>query len=275
MDYQALIIDMKSGETRDILMAELSELGFDSFTEDELVLQSFIPFPDFHEDDVNSCLEKWKRKSGFGFRLERIREQNWNAIWESEYEPVIVAGKCMIRAPFHQPLLGIAYDLVIEPRMSFGTAHHETTFLMLDALMNENLNGKRILDQGCGTAVLAILSWKMGALAVDAIDPDQWAYDNALDNVMKNNADGIRVIQGDAKSIPATDYNFILANINRNILLQDMEIYASCLAREGVLFLSGFYDKDLLAILEQAQKYGLRFHQTSSKNHWICVKFLK
>lgn len=275
MDYQSLIIEPVHGEAREIVMAELSAMGFDSFTEDEQGLQAFIPVDDFRESEISEYLSEKSHVFRFGFRLELIREQNWNALWESAYEPVLVAGQCQIRAPFHQPMDGVKYDIVIEPRMSFGTAHHETTSQMLEALLQENLAGSRVLDQGCGTGVLAILAWKMGASEVVAVDHDPWAFENARDNAAKNNATGISVIQGDAKSIPGKDYQIILANINRNILLQDMDVLSSCLAPGGILLLSGFYDHDLEAIQESAAKHGLHFMQSSENNRWICAKFIK
>lgn len=275
MEYQALIIDHIRDENREIMIAELSAMGFDSFTENEQGMEAFIPLGDYSEKEVSAYLNRKREQLEFSYRLERIREQNWNAIWESQYEPVLIAEKCLIRAPFHDPVAGMIYDLVIEPRMSFGTAHHETTSLMLEALLNETLTGKCLLDLGCGTGVLAILAWKMGASRVDAIDNDLWAFENAMDNVAKNNAEGISVIHGDAGDIPRKDYHLILANINRNILLQDLEVYASSLASEGVLLLSGFYEEDLLFIKGKAEEYKLQFIQSASRNRWVCAKFLK
>lgn len=275
MEYQALIIDQIRDENREIMIAELSALGFESFTENEQGLEAFIPLENYPGIEVSAYLEKKREELEFTFRLERISEQNWNAVWESQYQPVLIAGSCMIRAPFHLPLADLKYDLVIEPRMSFGTAHHETTSLMLEALLQETLKGKRLLDLGCGTGVLAILAWKMGANRVDAIDIDFWAYENAQDNVVKNNATGISVIHGDAGNIPRKDYHFILANINRNVLLRDMEVCSSSLAQEGILLLSGFYEEDLPLIREKAEEFNLRLDRSASKNHWVCTKFVK
>lgn len=275
MDYQAFTLTPLGGENREIVMAELLSMGFNSFHEDENGLQAFIPEDELQHEEIDVYIQEKSQAMGFTVSKERVSEQNWNAIWEKEYEPVLIANKCMIRAPFHPPILGIDYDLVIEPRMSFGTAHHETTALMIYALLDENVQGKRVLDHGCGTGVLAILASKMGAAQVDAIDHDPWAFDNARDNVVKNNCPGVNVILGDAMAIPSIGFELVLANINRNILLHDMRKLASCLLPGGILLLSGFYQQDLLSIRDSASGNALSFQGYSSKNQWVCAKFIK
>jgi ribosomal protein L11 methyltransferase len=275
MDYiQVSITGIPDGE-REILMAQLAELGFESFTESEEGVQGFVPENLFNETEVNSWLQRYGSTTGIFFRTERIRAQNWNAIWESEYEPVVIDGKCMVRAPFHDPLPGMEFDLVIEPRMSFGTAHHETTSHMLGMLMEEDLRGKRVLDMGCGTAVLAILAYKMGAGSVVAIDNDEWAFSNAQDNIVRNNAFPVVVIQGDASSIPGPAYDVIIANINRNILLRDISVYTEYLAPSGVLFMSGFYEDDLAAVTTASTAAGLSYVKHKVNNRWVGVKYSK
>ncbi len=263
------------GENREIVMAELLSMGFNSFYEDENGLQAFIPEDEHHHEEIAVYLREKSQAMGFTITREKLSEQNWNAIWEKEYEPVLIANKCLIRAPFHAPIMDIDYDLVIEPRMSFGTAHHETTALMISALLDEHVQGKRVLDHGCGTGVLAILASKMGAAQVEAIDHDPWAFDNARDNVVKNNCPNVHVMLGDAMAIPSVGFDLVLANINRNILLHDMSILASCLLPGGILLLSGFYQQDLLSIRESASGNALAFQGFSSKNQWVCAKFIK
>lgn len=275
MDYiQVSVTGIPDGE-QEILMAQLAELGFESFTESDDGVQGFVPVDLFNEAEVNTWLQRYAAKSGIFYRTDRIKEQNWNAIWESEYEPVIIDGKCMVRAPFHEPLPGMDYDLVIEPRMSFGTAHHETTSLMISMLMEEEVEKKRVLDMGCGTAILAILACRMQAGSVVAIDNDEWAFANARDNVERNNASAIEVIQGDASAIALPAYDIIIANINRNILLRDIPVYALSLSVTGTLFLSGFYEDDLGAVNSAAEKAGLKYVKHQVKNRWVGAKYSK
>ncbi len=273
MDYfQVSVTGIPEGE-REILMAQLAELGFESFTENDDGIQGFVPADQFNESEVNLWLQKYAATSGIFYRTEKILAQNWNAIWESGYEPVVIGGKCMVRAPFHDPLPGMTYDLVIEPRMSFGTAHHETTSLMIEMLMEEEIDGKRVLDMGCGTAVLAILAFKMDARSVVAIDNDDWAYDNALDNVVRNNASPVLILKGDASSIMAPAFDVIFANINRNILLRDIPVYAQCLTAAGLLYLSGFYEDDLEVVNDAAAMAGLKYVTHRVSNRWVGVKY--
>lgn len=254
-------------------MAHLAELGFESFTETEDGIQGFIPVDQYDEVTVKGWLQKQSADSGIFFRTERVKAQNWNAIWESAYEPVLIEERCMVRAPFHAPIPGVEFDLIIEPRMSFGTAHHETTSLMIAMLMLEDVAGKRMLDMGCGTAVLAILAFKMGARSVVAIDNDEWAYANALDNIVRNDAVSIEVFQGDATTISAPPFDIIVANINRNILVQDIAVYARNLVAGGTLLMSGFYEEDLLPIRSAAIACGLTYVTHRVKNSWTGVKF--
>lgn len=275
MDYIQVSVTGISGDGGEILMAHMSELGFESFTETEDGLQGFIPVDLYDEMAVCGWLQRYSAETGIFFRKELVKAQNWNAIWESGYEPVMIEDRCMVRAPFHEPKPGVEFDLIIEPRMSFGTAHHETTSLMIAMLMEEGVAGKRVLDMGCGTAVLAILAHKMNARSVVAIDNDEWAYSNALDNVVKNNAMPVLVLQGDASAIAPPVYDLIIANINRNILLQDIPVYARNLAPGGVLLVSGFYEDDLLSIRAAAVEAGLKFVTHRVINSWTGVKFTR
>jgi ribosomal protein L11 methyltransferase len=275
MDYIEISITNFSGFDSEIVIAGLADLGFESFTESEDGIQAYVAENMYQEVPVNSYLRRMSEKHGISWSVGKIEAQNWNALWESAYEPVIISGKCCIRAPFHEALPGMAFDLVIEPRMSFGTAHHETTSLMLELLMLEDVSGKRVLDMGCGTGVLAILAYKMGAAEVVAVDTDEWAYSNSLDNMVKNDAAGVKVIQGGAASIPGPEYDIIIANINRNVLLDDIPAYAGFLNAGGILLLSGFYSGDLEMISAAAVKSGLQYSSHKYDNNWVGAKFVK
>ena len=275
MDYYEFKISGIPGDSGEILMAGLAAIGFESFQEEEDSLSGYIPAEVYNSRKVLSYLKRRSKATGIVYGYKLVKAENWNALWESQYQPVTIDKKCHVRAPFHEPVPGMLYDLVIEPKMSFGTAHHETTALMIRMMMKEKIRKKRVLDMGSGTGVLAILAWKMGASAVDAIDNDEWAYLNAKDNILKNNAPSIAVIQGDGKSIPAGHYDLILANINRNVLLGDIPKYARHLERAGILLLSGFYEADLDAIARKAQGESLSLSSSETRNHWVAAKFVK
>jgi ribosomal protein L11 methyltransferase len=275
MDYLEVNITNFSGFDPEIVIAQLADLGFESFTESGSGIQGFIREDMYREEPVNAYLQKMHAEQGLICSFQQIPAQNWNALWESAYEPVVIAGKCRVRAPFHDPVPGMEYEIMIEPRMSFGTAHHETTSLMLELLMLEELAGKRVLDMGCGTGVLAILAHKMKASGVIAIDNDDWAYSNALDNMEKNDAMAVRVIQGEAGAIPRTDFDLIIANINRNVLLRDIPVYAEFLKAQGTLLMSGFYEEDLDQIRMASEKAGLQYVSHKTDNRWVGAKFLK
>ena len=275
MDYFELNMANFGDLDPEIAMAQLAEMGFESFMETETGILGFIREDEFNEGPVAEYLSQLSAGQGVTSGLRKVEARNWNAIWESAYEPVTIAGKCQVRAPFHTPVAEIRYDIVIEPKMSFGTAHHETTSLMLQLLLEEDIKGKRVLDMGCGTGVLAILAHKMDAGEVVAIDTDDWAFANALDNMEKNDASSVVVIQGDASSIPSQEYDLIIANINRNVLLADIPVYARFLNSGGALLVSGFYTRDLDQIREVSAQSGLQYMSHQVKNDWVGAKFIK
>jgi ribosomal protein L11 methyltransferase len=274
MDYYEISISPLDETMREIVMAELSELGAESCVEGDDLLQAFVPENLFDEPRIREYLGRVAAGSPCTFNIARIGAQNWNAIWESQYEPVTI-GQCQVRAPFHAPAAGLAYDIIIEPRMSFGTAHHETTSLMISMLMEEVVRGKAVLDMGCGTGVLAILALKMGAEQVCAIDTDEWAFDNAKDNMLKNNAGEVVVLQGDASAIPGPAYDLVIANINRNVLLADIPAYARFMPAGAGLLLSGFYESDLEMIRRSAAGSNLEYRHHETNNNWVGAKFIK
>jgi ribosomal protein L11 methyltransferase len=264
---------------KEIFVSLLAELGCESFAdgEAESVLLAYIQENDFDAEKIYAFFEQYKSKIDFSYSIQDIEQQNWNAVWESNYESVLIAGKCFIRAPFHEPNPKAEYEIVIEPKMSFGTAHHETTALMIEFLLEEELQNKSVLDIGAGTGILAILAHLRGALPVTAIDNDEWAYLNNVENNMRNNAETIKVKFGDASLLSENEkYNVTIANINRNILLNDLHIYVKSLYNNGVIFLSGFYiGEDLEIITQKCNDLGLQLVAVKEKNSWCAVKFKK
>lgn len=265
---------LNSEDEQSRLTAELLEIGFESFVEEEDVLLAYIPSEIYNDDNLKKLvfLVDHPRVKA---EVHQMEDKNWNKEWESNYQPVTIAGKCHVRAPFHPPQEDMAYEIVIEPKMAFGTAHHETTRLMAGWLMELDVKGKDLLDMGCGTGILAVLANKMGAADVTAIDNDEWAWRNAIENFTINSVKIGNVYLGDASLIKPGSCDVILANINRNVLLQDMKAYADGLRKDGQLLLSGFYQKDIAAISEAAVTYGLHFQGSKTLNDWAVVLFNK
>jgi ribosomal protein L11 methyltransferase len=275
MEYIEMICHPSQGaHTAELLMAMLADIGFESFTENENgTLSAFIQAP-LYTPELSARLSSDEFVEFLdSFKIDRIADQNWNAVWESQYESVLIDGCCMVRAPFHQPQSGVEFDIVIMPKMSFGTAHHETTKLMIQYLLSLQLTGKSLLDMGSGTAVLAILARMKGAAPVTAIDNDEWAFNNALENVQSNNFGDIEVLLGDSSSLPGRKYDIILANINRNILLADIPKYRQSLTDGGKLFVSGFYLEDLPLIEAKANEVGLSMMSNRVENNWTSACF--
>jgi ribosomal protein L11 methyltransferase len=270
MDYLELRIDVKDEEQRDILLCKLFGEGFESFVESENTLLAYIPSHLFIKEKVYPILDEFH----VNYTYSMIPQRNWNEEWEKHYDPVLISDKCFIRAPFHPPLEGYKFDIVIEPKMSFGTAHHETTVLMIELMMESEFTGRRVLDMGCGTGILAIFARKLGATGIVAVDNDEWSYRNALENISRNNVDMIRVELGNVKIMNNTSFDMILANINRNVLLEDLKDY-SRLMPGGELILSGFYKEDIPVIIAKAEKYDFRFLTMKTKNNWVAIKFMK
>lgn len=258
----------------EILIAELGQAGFESFVENEEGVQAYIQKGEWHEGILDDLFILKSVEFDITFQQKEIAQINWNEEWEKNFSPIVVADACAVRAPFHDPFQ-VKYEIIIEPKMSFGTGHHETTFMMLQHILETNCEGKRVLDMGCGTAVLAILAEMRGATSLDAIDIDVWCVENSIENLQRNFCTHTRTILGGAEVIPTTDiYDIIIANINRNILLEDMETYVSVLKKGGELFLSGFYKEDLPIITTCCNNLGLTFVENKEKNNWIAAKFV-
>jgi ribosomal protein L11 methyltransferase len=274
MTYIELTFSPLSDESlQELLSAMLTTIGCDSFFEDQDGFKAYCPVDIFTEAAVNEVLSEPMFASVKLISAFPLEDKNWNEIWESNYEPVLIDDRCLIRAPFHHDTPTVEYELVIEPKMSFGTAHHETTSQMIQLLLNADVNGCSLLDMGSGTAVLAILARKMGASPVVAIDNDEWAYNNAVENIKLNNTNDILVELGDAESIGDRKFDVILANINRNILLHDINVYAKALNKSSRLMLSGFYVSDLEVIKQSAENSGLQLRSYSSNNQWVAALF--
>ncbi len=276
MEYLELRAENISGENPlfDELAAFLAEIGFDSFNDDGNVLLAYIPSRDFEADKLHSEIPQLLHDR-FSFTWQIIPDQNWNAVWEENFQPVFIDDRCYIRAPFHPVMPGAEVEVVIEPKMSFGTAHHETTALMIRYSLDIDFSNKTVLDTGCGTGVLAILAAKRNAKAVDAIDIDEWAYNNSIENTERNKTPQINVYLGDASLLIYKEYDIILANINRNILLNDIPVYEKSLNKDGLLYLSGFYLEDLDAISKKCVESGLQYVSHKEENRWVAACFMK
>ena len=259
----------------DMLVTMLADMGFDSFMDDDLGVKAYCSADKRNDSAVEDLL----RMDAFnGIHLLDVTEmpdKDWNEEWEASYAPVIVNDRCRVRAPFHEPDPSYEFDLVIEPKMSFGTANHETTAQIITLMLETDFVGKDVLDMGSGTAVLAILAKKLGAATTVAIDNDEWAYRNAFTNVALNGIDDIKIVLGDANAIGDAKFDVVLANINRNILLRDMHLYVEAMRGGAHIFFSGFYSEDLESIKAEAAHLGLCYARHCSRNNWVAAEFVK
>jgi len=258
-------------EIKDILIAELSEKGFDGFEEQGATLVAYIPETNFDEAAVNALAGQY----GVTYTRDTVAQQNWNAVWESNFQPVLVDNFCGIRASFHEPFQPAPlHEIVITPKMSFGTGHHATTASMIKLMQGIAFRGKKVFDFGTGTGILAILAAKMGAAVIDAIDIDTWSVENTKENIENNGAVAVKVWQSDTLKNIRNTYHIVLANINRNILLEFMADMRRLLERDGILLLSGILKEDEPAILEAARKNGLVLETQLDKDNWLAMKLL-
>lgn len=257
---------------REIIMAELAMLNFESFVNTNQGLQAYIQEADFNQEELSALYLFENPDFTIDIGITKIEQQNWNAEWEKNFESIEVNGRCIVRAPFHQQKV-VEFDIVIEPKMSFGTGHHETTHQMIAELLALDVSGKRVLDMGCGTGVLAILACMKGATSITAIDIDEWAYENTLENVRKNKCSQIIVKKGGAALLKNSSYDVILANINRNILVNDMEAYVKTMSSGSKIAFSGFYTSDISHIDTHARSLGLKLLRQSEKNNWAALVY--
>jgi len=257
----------------EILIAELGEKPFESFIETDNGFSAYIQKELRTEDILNDIYLLSSPEFTISFIVEEIEQVNWNEEWEKNFEPIDVDGKCHVRAPFH-PKTNAEFDIIIEPKMSFGTGHHETTHMMIQHLLETDITNLKTLDMGCGTAILAILAEMKGAKPIDAIDIDNWCYLNSIENAQRNNCHEITVYEGDANLLKDKNYDVIIANINRNILLNDMQQYVDSLKKDGILLLSGFYNEDIPFIDASCTEKGLTFVKKFERNNWVSLKYV-
>lgn len=270
--YHFTITPLELGS--EILIAELGEKAFESFIETETGVSAFVQKDLWSENILEDIQILENPEFKIEYTFEEIEQVNWNEEWEKNFDPIDVDGKCHVRAPFHEKT-NAEFDIVIEPKMSFGTGHHETTHMMIQHILETDFTNKKTLDMGCGTAILAILAEMKGAQPIDAIDIDNWCYLNSIENAERNNCKHISVYEGDASLLEGKKYDIIIANINRNILLNDMQQYVACLNENGILFLSGFYTEDIPVISESCTSKGLTYVKQFERNNWVALKFVK
>jgi len=258
----------------EILIAQLSQLGFDSFQENNDGISAYIDSSVLSTVKVQDIQILNSTEFNISFESNNVKKQNWNIKWESNFEPIYVDKICCVRAPFHKKS-NFKYDLVIEPKMSFGTGHHETTSMMISFILANSFYNSSVCDIGSGTAVLAILAEKRGANRIDAIDIDNWCYLNSIENIKRNDSENINVYEGEVEKLLHFKYDNIFANINLNVLLADIPIYSKMLNKDGVLYLSGFYKKDINSIEKVAEISNLSLVDSKVKNQWVALKFTK
>ncbi|MGL5317212.1 MAG: 50S ribosomal protein L11 methyltransferase [Bacteroidales bacterium] len=261
----------------DILSALLGEIGFESFVTTETGVDAYVQAGLYEEEQLDELISNFPVEASITYTANEVVAKNWNEEWEKHYfQPIIIEDKCVIHSSFHKDIPQTQYDILIDPKMSFGTGHHETTSLMLTFLLEEEMQGKSFLDMGCGTAVLAILASKKGADPITAIDIDEWATDNAKENIALNQTANIKILLGDASLLAdESGFDIVFANINRNILLNDMHAYVAKMNDGAHLFMSGFYKQDIPMIEEEANRLGLRLIHFKERNNWVAVKFAK
>ena len=258
----------------EILMAEIGEAGFDTFMETENGFEAYVEMEKFDKELLRHILERYAEETSLVFHHDRIQKQNWNEEWEKSYEPIFVDDKCVIRASFHNIEKKFPYEIVITPKMSFGTGHHQTTYLMVKSQMRIDHQGKRVMDAGCGTAILSVMACKLGAAGVEAFDIDEWSMINGRENAEINQCANINLQQGKIGEITIEGkFDIILANINKNVLLAEISAYQSFLAPDGKLLLSGFYTADIAELKTECARYNLREVFREERDDWACVLF--
>ncbi|OAQ40741.1 ribosomal protein L11 methyltransferase [Pedobacter psychrophilus] len=278
MNYKELVFTIISDQDyhQDLLIAALGEIGFDTFEETDFGFKAYIGSDKLDEGQITKVLKPFHEQFSFSYEINLIPQKNWNEVWESNFEPIQIKDQVYVRANFHQPKPDFKYEIIIDPKMAFGTGHHQTTAMIMEYLLETDLKDKTVLDMGCGTGILGILSSKLGAKKLVAIDNDDVCYDSTLENSAINNIKNIKALCGSKEAIPDEIYDVILANINRNILVDQMESYAEVLKTDGEIFFSGFYEEPDLDIIEtEAAKFDLKYISHKKTDLWVAAKFIK
>lgn len=278
MNYLELVFILSTSEEyqKDLLIDALGSHGFDTFEETDHGFKAYVPEAGFNKEEVDTALNDFKEMFSFEYHINIIAQKNWNEEWESHFQPIRIADQVWVRATFHEPAPQFPYEIVIDPKMAFGTGHHETTSMMTALMLEADFEAKNVLDMGCGTGILAILASKLGALEITAIDYDPVCYDSTIENSKLNNIGNIIPICGSKEVIPDVQFDIILANINRNILLDQIERYNQALKPGGEIYFSGFYESpDLDIIRQEAAKYGISYISHKKMKDWVAAKFVK
>ncbi len=278
MNYKELVFTIISEEDyhQDLLINQLGGLGFDTFEETDFGFKAYIDAAKFNQEEIDDKLKEFHDSFSFSYEINLIPQKNWNEVWESNFEPIQINNLVYVRATFHQPKPEYKYEIIIDPKMAFGTGHHQTTSMMLAYLLEIDLKNKSVLDMGCGTGILAILASQLGAGTLTAIDNDEVCVESTVENAQLNHIQNINVILGSKEAIPDQQYDVILANINRNILVDQMSDYAKVLPSNGTILFSGFYESpDLDIINEAARECDLKYIDHKKKGDWVAAKFIK
>ncbi|PTS99990.1 50S ribosomal protein L11 methyltransferase [Pedobacter sp. HMWF019] len=261
---------------KDLLISELAEAGFNTFEDTEIGFAAFIDFDDYNQNRLSEVLLQFEDEFVYNYTVTEIAAQNWNEEWEKNFEPLIISDECYIRATFHEPQPQYRYEIVIDPKMAFGTGHHQTTTMMMQYILSSDFDGKKVLDMGCGTGILAILASKKGAKTLLAIDNDEVCYQSTLENATLNHITNLEAACGGKEIIPESTFDVILANINRNILLDQINTYAGILISGGSIFFSGFYETpDLEMIQQECKKFNISYKDHKKMGDWVAAHFVK
>lgn len=278
MKYIQVTFSFKAIEEyqQDLLIAELADIGFNTFEDAAGGFVAFIDFSTFNEDALKNVLEQFEGEFQYSYVVSEIEGKNWNEEWEKNFEPLIIDEQCYVRATFHEAKPQYEYEIIIDPKMAFGTGHHQTTTMMMQYILATDVKNKEILDMGCGTAILAILAAKKGASKLLAIDNDEVCYQSSIENAALNGIDNLVAVCGGKEVIPAAAFDIILANINRNILLDQIPVYASVLKQGGRIFFSGFYESpDLEMIRKACEPFGIKYVDHKKIGEWVAAHFTK
>jgi ribosomal protein L11 methyltransferase len=260
---------------QEILIHELGEIGFESFTVEEEIVNAYIAQADFKQEALDELYLFSQEGVTLSYEQKLIPQQNWNAEWEKNFPKVVIDDYCEVIAPFHEPSAGVKHHIHIEPKMSFGTGHHDTTFMMMQLMRTLNISGKRVMDMGCGTGVLAILAYLEGAAKVSAVDIDEWAYENTIENCQRNSSESIEVIKGGAEQVNGHIFDVFIANINRNILLRDLPTYVNAMTEGADLLLSGFFTTDVEQLDKKLIELGLTKVTDKTRDNWCALHYKK